>query len=119
MMTGCRSIRHDHSVAEALVVAFAMIMGDEFTDSSSQRAFTKKDLSYPGNLLNTRDKPLCGQELCREQWVAIMNEVALASEDTVNGVGHIPADLAHPEAICERLRRPTRSAQAIGRATGD
>lgn len=42
------------------------------------------------------------QKLCREQRVAIMNQLTLATEDAVDGSGHIPADLAHPEAVRDR-----------------
>ena len=39
------------------------------------------------------------QELRGEQRVAIMNQVALAIQDSVDGIGQIPADLAHPQAV--------------------
>src|SRR6185436_18264466 len=39
------------------------------------------------------------EEFCAEQRVSIMNQVALAIQDSVYGIGEIPADLAHPKPI--------------------
>src|SRR5450755_2619111 len=39
------------------------------------------------------------QELSDEQWIAIMNQIALAGQETVDAIRQISANLAHPQAV--------------------
>ena len=54
-----------------------------------------------------------GQELCGEQRIPVMNQLPLALEQPVLGIGQIASDLIHPQPIC--VDRDTGKLDAAGR----
>jgi len=47
------------------------------------------------------------QEFSSEEWVAVMVQVALANQNSVDSVGKIPRNLMHPQSV----RRPSDATQ--------
>jgi hypothetical protein len=96
-------------------------MGDELGNGGPQGLFSEQDEAVQAGLFDTANesfgvsvqirrawRQLHGldphpsqqvQEFCREQRVSIVDQIALAEEDSVHGVGDLAADLAHPQAV--------------------
>ena len=114
-------IRLNQAVAEALVVALAVVMRDEVLSRCAQRTLAKNDQPFqarffyaPNESLGVRIQirtprwQLHGfhasilertQKRVREQWIPIMDQVMFAREQTLDGIGYIPGNLAHPQAV--------------------
>src|SRR3569833_3772701 len=52
-------VRFDESVAQALVIAFLVIVGDEILNGCPQRSFTEQDHSIQARFLYSSNKSLC------------------------------------------------------------
>ena len=108
-------------VAEALGWAFSMVMGDELGNGTPQGLFSEQDEAVQAGFLDRAYESLglCveirrarwqlhgldpdarqqTQEFCGEERVSIVDQIALAEEDSVHGVGDLAADLAHPQPV--------------------
>jgi len=93
-------------------------MRHEFVNPFAQRALAKEDHALQAGFLDAAYESLsvgvqvrrsrrqfhrlytCSgkhiQELSREQWVAVVNEVPLPTQNSLICSGEIPGDLAHP-----------------------
>ena len=108
------------------MVAFTVVMHSEFGRCATNRAFAKEDQSLQATLLDRAHESFCVgipirascrqfhrchtgfsvhlQELIREQRISVVDQVALALENTVNRVGQVAPDLVMSEnQICLRL----------------
>ena len=109
---------HDQLIAQALMIAFAMIVLDELGDGSPERRFTEENhpvqagfLDRPNEALRvcveirgtgrqTDDLNTCCEEclaerLC-EQWIPMVAQEALASQKAVAEMRHVATHLTHP-----------------------
>src|SRR5262249_42748591 len=117
-------IRADQLVVETLMVAFTVVVHNEFGRCATNRAFAKEDQPVQARLLDRAHESLCigvqirtsrwesyrlhahigkhAQELYREQRISIVDQVAFALEDSVHRISKVAPDLVHPEPIRNR-----------------
>jgi hypothetical protein len=111
----------DQPVLQPLMVPLVMVVLDEFTNSSAKRTLTEQDQPVQARFLDAPDEAFRvgvqvrrprGQfywfnaatfehrkELTSEQRIAIMDEVTLSCEQTIDWISQIAADLGHPQPI--------------------
>jgi hypothetical protein len=118
----CRnSLGRYQSVANSLMIPLQVVMCHELPDRLPQRTLAKEDQSIQARLLDGPHKAFrmgvqVGgtrrqlhrldsnirehiHELRREQRVAIMDQIPLSKQQTIDGIAEIPSDLAHPQPV--------------------
>src|SRR4051794_23712642 len=100
------------------MMPFRMVVRHELGNCSSQRALTKQDHPLSAGFFDGPYKsfglriPIRGawrsfhgldphpgqqaQKFGREEWITIVNQIALAVQDSVDRIRHTSANLAHP-----------------------
>ena len=121
---GETGLRENEQITEALMVSLEVIMGDELSNSDAQSTLSEQNHAFQAGLLNAAHEALGiavqvrrsgwqlygfradlgqrGEELRREERIPVVNQVALALEEPVDGIGQIACDLAHPQAVGNR-----------------
>ena len=116
---------HDHLIAQALMVAFAMIVLDELANGSPEGRFTDKNdpvqagfLDRPYEALRVHveirgtrrqadDLNACGGECLAERHgeprIPIVDQKALAHQKAIVGICHVATHLTHPGRVGLRL----------------
>ena len=131
--------RRDQLIAQALMVAFVMIVLDEFADGSPERPFTDENHPVQTGFLDRPNEPLrerieirgtgrqadhlhsCGGERLaerqREQRIPIVDQEALARQKAITGIRQVATHLAHPGGV--GLRRDPGDLNAARREFDD
>ena len=73
----------------------ARISKARLLESRAWRGLTAEE--FHGRNANTRKNAL---KFCHEQWVTVMDQIALAIQNSVHCIRHISADLTHPQSVC-------------------
>jgi len=103
------------------MVSFGVIVSEVFANRRPQRVFAEEDHSFQAFFLDRPYESLRirvqvwttrrnlrrldsgfredAKELCRVEWVSVMDQVALPFQDSVFAVGDVSAELLHPESV--------------------
>ena len=118
---GETGIREDEQIANALMISLTVIMREEFPNRCAKRAFSEQNHPFQATLLYSADEAFgvavqirrpgrqfhrfgaalgqSRQEFHCKEWIAIVNQIALALEQPVYGVGQMAGDLTHPHPV--------------------
>ncbi len=111
------SLRRDESVVETLMIALGMIVGEVLVEHMIEGAFTQHDHPLQGLLLDGAYEPFAVRIQIRTAWrqedrlhpavleqrikrlrkfgVSVVDELSLASQEPVTGIGQLPGALLH------------------------
>src|SRR5262249_5455297 len=112
-------IRRNDLIVQPLMIPFEMVMHAEIFNRIPYRMFAEEDHSFQASFLDRSDKPLrmriqvrtsrwqfhgfdsrstqYVQKFACVQWVAIMNEISLIHEKTIDDIRQVGGDLPHPQ----------------------